>query len=91
MKVTAKIVAVFTEEGRLKGVATVCLDDTFLITGVRIVDCQKGLMVFMPSRKAANRYLDVCFPIKAGLHKKIKETVLAAYVKVRQENKKADD
>lgn len=80
MKVTAKIVANYEDEGRLKAIATVCLDGTFLVTGVRVVDCEKGLTVFMPSRKTANdEYKDICFPIKPELHKQIKETVLATY------------
>lgn len=81
MKVTAKIVTNFDNASRLKAIATVCLDDKFLVTGVRIVDCEKGLVVFMPSRKIANdEYKDICFPITPELHSQIKETVLNAYV-----------
>lgn len=90
MKVTAKIVANFEDEGRLKAISTVCLDGKFLITGVRIVDGEKGLVVFMPSRKTANdEYKDICFPIKPELHKQIKETVLAAYADVPEQNEPA--
>lgn len=80
MKVTAKIVANLTDKGRLKAISTVCLNGEFLITGVRIVDCEKGLGVFMPSRKNNNEeYRDICFPITPQLHKTIKEVVLEAY------------
>lgn len=80
MKVTAKIVERFEDKGRLKAISTVCLDEKFLITGVRVTDCEKGLMVFMPSRKtAAGDYKDICFPITSELHKHIKDTVLAVY------------
>lgn len=80
MKVTAKIVERYEDKGRLKAISTVCLDDKFLITGVRVTDCEKGLMVFMPSRKTGNGdYKDICFPITSGLHKQIKDTVLAVY------------
>lgn len=79
MKVTAKMVSRFSAEGRLKGIATVCLGDSFLITGVRVVDCQKGLAVFMPSRKNQDGYLDICFPITPQLYKQIKDTVIQAY------------
>jgi stage V sporulation protein G len=80
MKVTAKIVERFEDKGRLKAISTVCLDEKFLITGVRVTDCEKGLMVFMPSRKtAAGDYKDICFPITSELHKQIKDTVLAVY------------
>ena len=51
MKVKSKIVSRYEDKGRLKAVATVCLDGKFLVTGVRVADCQKGLAVFMPSRE----------------------------------------
>ncbi|MCQ5128923.1 SpoVG family protein [Butyricicoccus faecihominis] len=86
MKVSAKITARFEDEGRLKAIATVCLDGKFLITGVRVADCEKGLAVFMPSRRLkTGEYKDICFPITPELHKQIKDTVLAAFDKAEQE------
>lgn len=82
MKVTARIVAQYQDKGRLKAIATVCLEDMFLITGVRIVECKKGMAVFMPSRKAGDQYLDICFPIKNHLYQQIKGIVMEAYTKV---------
>lgn len=80
MNVTAKIVANLIDKGRLKAISTVCLNGEFLITGVRIVDCEKGLGVFMPSRRNKNEeYRDIYFPITPELYKTIKETVLEAY------------
>lgn len=86
MKVTAKIVARYTKEGRLKGIATVCLGNEFLITGVRIVDGARGLAVFMPSRKInGESYKDICFPITEPLHRQIKDAVLSAYASAETE------
>lgn len=80
MRVTAKIVSRFTEEGRLKGIATVCLNGSFLVTGVRIVECERGLTVFMPSRLTTqNEYKDIAFPITQELHNQIKDIVLQAF------------
>ena len=85
MKVKSKIVARYEDKGRLKAVATVCLDGKFLVTGVRVADCQKGLAVFMPSREIhAGEYRDICFPITSELYKQIKDSVLEAYA--RQED-----
>lgn len=83
MKVKSKIVARYENKGRLKAVATVCLDGKFLITGVRVADCQKGLSVFMPSREIrTGEYRDICFPVTAELYKQIKYSVLDAYASV---------
>lgn len=90
MKVSAKITAQFEDEGKLKAIATVCLDGKFLITGVRVADCEKGLAVFMPSRKLkTGEYKDICFPITPKCHAQIKETVLAAFEKAGQETEEA--
>lgn len=86
MKVSAKIMAQFKDEGRLKAIATVCLDGRFLITGVRVADCEKGMAVFMPSRQMkTGEYKDICFPITAEFYKQIKDTVLSAYEKKQTE------
>ena len=34
----------------LKAFATVCLADAFLVTGIRVVECEKGITVFMPQQ-----------------------------------------
>ena len=51
MKVTARISKGFERAGHLKAYATLCLADSFLVTGVRVVECENGLRVFMPSTK----------------------------------------
>jgi len=80
MKVTAKIVAHLSNEGRLKAIATVCLNNEFLITGVRVVECEKGPCVFMPRRQTKSKeYRDICFPITPELHGQIKAAVLGVY------------
>ena len=80
MKVTAKITKNFTDAGKLKAFATVCLADAFLVTGVRVVECEKGITVFMPSMKdKEDEYRDVCFPIKPELRSQINTAVLNAY------------
>ncbi len=80
MRIKSKIVARYENKDKLKAVATVCLDGRFLITGVRVADCQNGLTVFMPSREIrAGEYRDICFPITLDLYKAIKNSVLEAY------------
>lgn len=80
MKITAKITRTFNNAGKLKALATVCLAGQFLVTGVRVVDCEKGLCVFMPSMKNKdNEYRDICFPITPECREQFNSTVLNAY------------
>lgn len=87
LKVTAKITKSFEDAGKLKAFATVCLADAFLVTGVRVVECEKGITVFMPSMKdKEDEYRDVCFPIKPELRGQINTAVLNAYDASLKEN-----
>lgn len=80
MKVNAKIVSRYEDRGRLKATATVCLDGKFLVTGVRVAECQKSMSVFMPSRQVScGVYKDICFPITPELYCQIRDVVLEAY------------
>jgi len=79
MRIAAKIVKTFGS-GKLKAIATVCLGDEFLVTGVRMVECDKGLVVFMPSMKdKTGEYRDVCFPITPPCRARFNNAVLNAY------------
>ena len=50
MKVTAKITKNFTDAGKLKAFATVCLADAFLVTGVRGVEQAARAIAFCTVR-----------------------------------------
>lgn len=79
MEITEVRVALRQEE-RLKGYATITLDNCFVVRNIRIVQGQKGLMVCMPSRKLADgSHRDVAHPITNDFRHKIEEKVLAAY------------
>lgn len=80
MKITAKITAGFERAGHLKAVATICMGDSYLVTGVRVVEGEHGLRVYMPSVKDRDdTYHDVCFPITRQCRQQIENAVLNAY------------
>ena len=52
MKITSVDVRKFEKEGsRMKGRATVQLDDCFVVRDIRIIDGDNGLFIAMPSKK----------------------------------------
>lgn len=58
-------------------VASIVLDDCFVIHDLRVVNGEKGLFVAMPSRKLSNgEFRDVCHPINAEARGHIQQTVL---------------
>ena len=54
MKITSVNVRKVEKEGsRMKGIASVLLDDCFAIHDIRIIEGDKGLFIAMPSRQTA--------------------------------------
>lgn len=66
-------------EGNLKALASISLDDDFIVKGIRVVQGEKGLFISMPSQKVGSEYRDVCFPKSAELREQINRAVLEAY------------
>ena len=65
--------------GSLKGVASVSINDEFVVKGVRIFEGNDGPFVSMPSRKAGAKYEDICFPITKEGRENLHSAVLEAY------------
>jgi stage V sporulation protein G len=80
MKFKAEIKKIFEDKDKLKAVASVVLDDCFVIKNVRIVDGAKGLFISMPSRRNVNgEFTELCFPLSAELRRELSDIVLQAY------------
>lgn len=83
MKITSvNVRKVEKEESRMKGIASVLLDDCFAIHDIRIIEGDNGLFIAMPSRKTATGgYRDIAHPINPETRKMFEEAVLEAYNK----------
>ncbi len=75
-KVTLRPVAM----NKVCAIASVVLDDQFVIHDLRVVNGDKGLFVAMPSRKLPNgEFRDICHPINTDARNRIQEAVLAQF------------
>lgn len=72
-------VNLYTKPGNLKGIASIIVDDSLVIKGLKVWNSEKGLFVAMPSQKVGSEYKDVCFATTDELRQQIGETVLNAY------------
>ena len=72
-------VNLINKPGSLKGVASVSINDEFVIKGVRIFEGNDGPFVSMPSRKAGAKYEDICFPITKEGRENLHSAVLEVY------------
>ncbi len=80
MQITdVKIRKTFTE-GPMLAVASITLDETFVVHDVKVIQASDRLFIVMPSRKNADgTYRDIAHPITAEFRAHMEEKVLAAY------------
>jgi stage V sporulation protein G len=75
-KVSLRAVAM----NKVCAIASVVLDDAFVIHDLRVVNGEKGLFVAMPSRKLPNGdFRDICHPINADARQRLQDAVLSQF------------
>ena len=81
MKVTSiKVKKIEKENSRMKGIASILLDDMIAIHDIRIISGDNGLFVAMPSRKTATGdYRDIVLPISQEARDIIEGAILEEY------------
>lgn len=81
MKVTSVNVHKVSKEGsRMKGIASIVLDDSFAVHDIRIIEGDTGLFIAMPSRKTATgSYRDIAHPINPDVRQILQDAILNEY------------
>ncbi|MBE0416171.1 MAG: septation regulator SpoVG [Coriobacteriia bacterium] len=61
-------------------IASIVIDNAFVIHDLRVVNGDKGIFVAMPSRKLPNgEFRDICHPINAEARERLQEAVLEQF------------
>ena len=83
MKVTSvNVKKIEKENSRMKGIASILLDDMIAIHDIRIISGDNGLFVAMPSRKTATGgYRDIVHPITPEGRQTIETAIIDEYNK----------
>ena len=69
----------------MKGIASVLLDDCFIVRDIRIIEGKEGLFIAMPSRKNADgEYHDIAHPIDKETRKMFEDAIFEEYNKVEE-------
>ena len=89
MKITdIRIRLINNEDSKLKAVASITIEDCFVVHDIKVLEGNQGFFVSMPSRKTPEgEYKDVAHPINTPTREEINKLVLAKY---EEELKKAD-
>lgn len=69
------------EDGKLKAVASIIIDDCFAIHDIKIIEGNDGEFIAMPSRKTPDgEYKDIAHPINSQTRSFVEQTILNAYL-----------
>ena len=80
MKITDVRVKLVSSESRLRGVATITFDESFVVHDIRIIEGENGIFVAMPSKKTPNgTFRDIAHPIHGEMRKMIEDAIDADY------------
>ena len=78
--------------GRMKAIASITLDDEFVIHDIRVIEGNEGLFVAMPSKRTPDgEFRDVAHPINTEARMKVQQAVLDAYHLCGQEEKSFEE
>ena len=67
-------------EGKLKAVASVTIDDCFVVHDIKIFEREDGHSIAMPSRKTSDgKYKDIAHPLNSETREMLQNIILAEY------------
>ncbi len=68
------------KEGKMKAVASITIDNEFVVHDIKVIEGEKGLFIAMPSRKTPDgEYKDIAHPINSDTRDSIQNIILRKY------------
>lgn len=86
MQITDVRIRVVSNESKMKGVASVTFDDSFVVHDIKIIEGEKGLFIAMPSKKTFNdEYRDIAHPINGEMRSLLQDAIVERFKKALDE------
>ncbi len=86
MKITDVRVRLINKESKMKAVASITIDDVFVVHDVKVIEGEKGLFIAMPSRRMGDgEYKDVAHPVNSETREEIQRLIIDKYEEVLAE------
>ncbi len=86
-----RIRLVKSDESKLKAVASITIDDCFVVHDIKVIDSSDGLFIAMPSKKmASGEFKDVVHPLNTETRESLRKIVLAEYEKAKDQASAAE-
>lgn len=91
MQITDVRIRKMSQEGKMKAIVSITIDEEFVVHDIKIIDGEKGLFIAMPSRKAADgEYRDIAHPITPSTREKVQKVILDKYNEVLMETQEEE-
>ena len=80
MQITDIRVRKIRGDGKMRGMASITIDDEFVVHDIKIIEGEKGFFIAMPSRRSKEgEFRDVAHPIKSETRTQLQNMILKAY------------
>ena len=80
MQITDVRVRRLADDGKMKAVVSITIDNEFAVHDIKVIEGENGLFVAMPSRKTANEeYRDIAHPINSEVRNYVQSMILEKY------------
>ncbi len=80
MQITDVRIRKVETEGKMKAVASITIDNEFVVHDIKVIEGERGLFIAMPSRKAADGdFRDIAHPISSEIRAYIQDLILTKY------------
>lgn len=88
MEITSvKVRKIEKENSRMKGIASIVIDDSFAVHDIRIIEGDNGVFVAMPSRRTnTGGYRDIAHPLNSDVRKLFQDKILEEYENPTEEH-----
>lgn len=80
MEITNVQIRVLEQKNKLKAVATITIDNVFVVHELKILEGSNGLFVGMPSKETPNGFKDIAHPIDKKTREIIEQKVIEKYL-----------
>lgn len=87
VRVTDVRVRKMNNDGKMRAIVSITLDDQFVVHDVRVIEGNNGLFVAMPSKRTPDgEFKDIAHPITSETREIIQSAVLMAYSMEREKD-----
>ena len=92
MQITDVRIRKVKNEGKMKAIASITIDQEFVVHDIKVIDGENGLFIAMPSRKMSDgEFRDIAPPIVSETRAKIRDAILEQYYIMLEKEKEEED